>query len=342
MFPKVNEKKYGTVLLLLAFAATCSNGFFPSCTGFCSVRSVFVSPEALRTVFVRTTRRPVTAGPREFENEEAVPNTNAGSGLTKAEAKAIQRFGDEGFDGLCKTCPTRLTPRVETLTEMLMGLSAEDRDEVFSRVGERTRLLEEDDGSGTTSQRSPAGSKTARDVYEYQLASGASLQPGPTQSPSPERSPPRPTEPVDDLIRIALDGEESIDPIVEADECDVEEAYSEDNTSKLVRKLEKARQKLQKAEAERSRMNRLLDVTTELLRHTAGDGDTDPDPIDEDDEEVRELASMPRHELKLRRLEYASRVSKCDSRVAKGRVKSYALSLELSRLRRCREAEAVS
>ena len=42
---------------------------------------------------------------------------------TKEEAlekSAVQRF-TVGYDKLCKNCPTRLQPRVDTLTEMILG-----------------------------------------------------------------------------------------------------------------------------------------------------------------------------------------------------------------------------
>ena len=37
--------------------------------------------------------------------------------LDKVEASAVQRM-TKGYDKLCKNCPTRLQPRVDTLTEV--------------------------------------------------------------------------------------------------------------------------------------------------------------------------------------------------------------------------------
>ena len=37
--------------------------------------------------------------------------------LNKIEASAVQRM-TKGYDKLCKNCPTRLQPRVDTLTEV--------------------------------------------------------------------------------------------------------------------------------------------------------------------------------------------------------------------------------
>jgi hypothetical protein len=40
------------------------------------------------------------------------------SQMDKIEASAVQRM-TKGYDKLCKNCPTRLQPRVDTLTEVL-------------------------------------------------------------------------------------------------------------------------------------------------------------------------------------------------------------------------------
>jgi hypothetical protein len=43
--------------------------------------------------------------------------------LDKVEASAVQRM-TKGYDKLCKNCPTRLQPRVDTLTEVWWVCSA--------------------------------------------------------------------------------------------------------------------------------------------------------------------------------------------------------------------------
>lgn len=45
--------------------------------------------------------------------------------ISKVEASAVQRM-TKGYDKLCKNCPTRLQPRVDTLTEVwLLGFHSQ-------------------------------------------------------------------------------------------------------------------------------------------------------------------------------------------------------------------------
>mmetsp|Transcript_34864 Transcript_34864/g.82134 ORF Transcript_34864/g.82134 Transcript_34864/m.82134 type:complete len:265 (-) Transcript_34864:150-944(-) len=53
--------------------------------------------------------------------------------LTKIEEKSVQRMTKQ-FDKLCKTCPTRLQPRVDTITEMIVNLEEKERLEIFANV----------------------------------------------------------------------------------------------------------------------------------------------------------------------------------------------------------------
>jgi hypothetical protein len=53
--------------------------------------------------------------------------------LDKIETKAVEKFTTQ-YEKLCKTCPTRLQPRVETLIQMIVGLPPIEREELFSRI----------------------------------------------------------------------------------------------------------------------------------------------------------------------------------------------------------------
>jgi hypothetical protein len=59
--------------------------------------------------------------------------------LSKIEVVRIKRF-TVGFDKLCKSCPAKLQPRVDTLTEMILALPGKERDELMYNVAERLQL----------------------------------------------------------------------------------------------------------------------------------------------------------------------------------------------------------
>ena len=86
------------------------------------------------------------------------------TGLSKIEGVAVDRF-TIGYDKLCKSCPTRLQPRADTLAEMILGLPIEERNELMDTVAKR---LEEENNHRPT----PLSS---RDVYDIQTA-GVSIQ----------------------------------------------------------------------------------------------------------------------------------------------------------------------
>jgi len=46
------------------------------------------------------------------------------------------------FDKLCKTCPTRLQPRVDTITEMIVNLDEAERQQIFANVEMRLSCVE--------------------------------------------------------------------------------------------------------------------------------------------------------------------------------------------------------
>eukprot|EP00281_Chroomonas_sp_CCMP1168_P031976 CAMPEP_0206244336 /NCGR_PEP_ID=MMETSP0047_2-20121206/18103_1 /ASSEMBLY_ACC=CAM_ASM_000192 /TAXON_ID=195065 /ORGANISM="Chroomonas mesostigmatica_cf, Strain CCMP1168" /LENGTH=282 /DNA_ID=CAMNT_0053669549 /DNA_START=89 /DNA_END=937 /DNA_ORIENTATION=+ len=56
--------------------------------------------------------------------------------LTPVETKAVQRFTKD-FDKLCKTCPSRIQPRADTLTEMILGLPDDEQKLLLAKVALR-------------------------------------------------------------------------------------------------------------------------------------------------------------------------------------------------------------
>jgi hypothetical protein len=53
--------------------------------------------------------------------------------LDRIESKAVEKFTTQ-YEKLCKTCPTRLQPRVDTIIQMISGLPAIEREELFSKI----------------------------------------------------------------------------------------------------------------------------------------------------------------------------------------------------------------
>ena len=104
--------------------------------------------------------------------------------MTKLETSAVQRMTKD-FGKLCKNCPTLLQPRVDTLTEMIMGLPAAEREELLATVAQRV------EAAGAEAD----GVRTPRETYDFQrtgvAGAGAGISPEP--SPIPGALPAAPT-----------------------------------------------------------------------------------------------------------------------------------------------------
>ena len=111
---------------------------------------------------------------------ESTCSENRVEGLSKLEAKSVQRF-TTGYDKLCKTCPTLLRPRVDTLTEMIVGLSEDERAELMTNVARRLDEV----GNERTTKR---GIQTSRDTYDFQASSSTCMQVDLTAEPQEPRS----------------------------------------------------------------------------------------------------------------------------------------------------------
>jgi len=77
----------------------------------------------------------VTSGPRpRFLRTTGA--LSAACQLNQVETKAVQRFTKD-FDKLCKTCPSRIQPRADTLTEMILGLPEDEMKLLAAKVALR-------------------------------------------------------------------------------------------------------------------------------------------------------------------------------------------------------------
>jgi hypothetical protein len=214
----------------------------------------------------------------------------------RLEAAAIKRFRE--FDKLCKTCPTTLKPRVETLTEMILGLSDAERKELWNAVARR---LEEQEDVG--------GVQTPEDVFKFQTGVDAAT------TPKPEKSEPSRKDMTPKVRETPLPTEKD----------------TEEKESKLLRKMNKTRSKLQDSKCKQARIQRLLDQTDSLLSNNTT---LSSNGCDETDSAVYhsldELKQMNPTELKYQRLKYMAQKSKLDQKIATYRLKLYGASLELA------------
>lgn len=203
--------------------------------------------------------------------------------MNKLEAAAVKRF--TFYDKLCKTCPTLLRPRVETLTKMVMGLSAGEREELLANVG---RLMEE----GYVSEV-----RTARDVYDFQVAAratGSSFRTGADTAADP-----RPTGNAGQENRVDI--------------------------GKLQRKMEKMRGKFEANKLKAARASRLLEVTTLLLGKSQIVENPSDTGLYHEIDELRSLApgelKMQRLKYSSQKAKYEQKLAKVRSKLYDGSCK---------------------
>jgi len=235
-------------------------------------------------------------------------------GLSKLEAKSVQRF-TTGYDKLCKTCPTLLRPRVDTLTEMIVGLSEDERAELMTNVARRLDEV----GNERTTKR---GIQTSRDTYDFQASSNTCMQVGLTAEPQEPRS-----------SRDTYDFLASSSTCMQVD-LTAEPQEPRSSNQKLIRKMEKARAKFEYNRRKAARARRLLACCKALLaRDTLANEPTIykvPNPLDNDIyHDIDKLKKLSRQELKLERLKLHSQKLKFESKVSKARLKLYGASRAL-------------
>eukprot|EP00578_Thalassiosira_sp_NH16_P020127 CAMPEP_0181085290 /NCGR_PEP_ID=MMETSP1071-20121207/5154_1 /TAXON_ID=35127 /ORGANISM="Thalassiosira sp., Strain NH16" /LENGTH=250 /DNA_ID=CAMNT_0023167089 /DNA_START=186 /DNA_END=938 /DNA_ORIENTATION=+ len=241
---------------------------------------------------------------------------NDDPGLSKIEAGAVKRF-TISYDKLCKNCPTRLQPRVDTLTEMILGLPAEERDELWNRVS--TQLESKDKPSSST--RIPhvqlQGAKSPKDVYDFQTA-GVAIKMKPEKREQQSNG----KEIVSTNTGIAVTEPISLqqqDVVVDA---------------RILRKMKEARAKFDSNRQKLIKARRLLAVTNALLAKDVCKKEPTiysvANPIDNGwYHDIDRLKTLSRDELKMERMKLMAKRAKFESKVAKGRLKMYQASTKL-------------
>lgn len=233
------------------------------------------------------------------------PNPNG-----KLEKAAIARFNN--YDKLCKTCPTLLKPKVDTLTEMVVGLSPEERGQLFQAVALRLEQQQHDGNDGISSF---AKVKAAEDVFRFQIGADVAY-------------------PADELtLPEILASSETI-------QNDDDEKVR-GKMDKLRSKFESNKYKLSQVQALLAQTNRLLSKRAETRGTTTDDDDDDHDDTNDDDciigqitdpvvlHKTLELQEMTRSELEMQRLKCTAQKMKFEQKIAKAKLKLYQASLRM-------------
>lgn len=228
----------------------------------------------------------------------------ADDGMSKIEAAGVQRI-TKGYDKLCKSCPTRIQPRVDTLTEMIMGLPDNEREELMNDVSRR--LLE-----AQNHQEGEVKVKSSRDVYEFQTSSEVA-------KPEKQRM-----------------GRAKKQPATRSAQPNNEREEEEKASEKLSKKMDKARMKFESNAQNSARASHLLVVTNALLSRDSHIKGTAIVAISSSVEnglyhdEMNRLKRLNRTELKMERLKLAAKKAKHEKKIAKQRLKIYGVSVALA------------
>jgi len=230
----------------------------------------------------------------EIQQTQFTTTTDNDNGMNKLETASVKRF-TIGYDKLCKNCPTRLQPRVDTLTEMILGLDDKEREELMSKVSKR--LLDAQlQQNGDDDRRKVTSSK---DVYDFQTAG-------------------------EDIVlkKQKLEKEKRTHAKEEvSDNC------------RITKKMIKARGKLESNKQSAMRASRLLEVTIMLLSRR--DTDVKVSCADNGwYHEIDRLKQLPRAELRMEKLKLVAIKAKHDQKIAKQRLKLYDASMALKNKRR--------
>ena len=228
--------------------------------------------------------------------------------LNKVEASAVKRF--KNYDQLCKTCPTLLQPRIETLEEMIMGLETSERNTLLAHVARR---MERNQANETTasSLASDAGIQTAKDVFEFQTGQKVPA--------------------TDDFVKERAQRKKNTLMMEEKTKT----VLTNVSPDKTLAKMEKTRKKFETNRMKMLRLKCLLDQTSRLLSRDAQALDQFCDTSDSSlYHTIDELQAMSRPELKMQRLKYIAQLSQYQQKIAKGRAKLYEASLKLGTTRK--------
>lgn len=235
----------------------------------------------------------------------------------KIQSQAVKRF-TIGYDKLCKNCPTRLQPRVDTLTEMIMGLESQEREELLQAVARRISDLESSSSSSSQSQQQ--GLKTPEQVYLFQVGMNSEQKIVSTvrTTKKKKQGPSSSSQTAVGIVKDEKNGKAS------------SRRNEKSKNIKVLKSMEDSKEKLSKSKLKLVQTNRLVEVVSLFL--TEGTDITLPDSLMDIslEGEIRMLRDMGRPELKLQLLTYKEKKAKCEKAEAKSRKKCYAASLKLS------------
>jgi hypothetical protein len=242
----------------------------------------------------------------------ALSSINTPLSISKLEKAAISRFKNS-HDKLCKTCPALLQPKVDTLTEMVVGLSPEDRQQLFQAVSLRLQQQQKQQQHDVSSFSAVVKTR-AEDVDKFQKTrANVTVHPA-NDELAPERS--------------IVDSETT----TTRKDDDVDEKVRE-KMNKLRSKYESNKNKLSQVQALLEQTNRLLAQKAHarsLLTNAADDTNDhyisqiiDPVVL----HKTLELQEMSYSELEMQRLKYMAQKMKYEQKMAKSKLKLYQTSL---------------
>jgi len=275
----------------------------------------------------------------------------------KVETAAVKRFTN--FDKLCKTCPTLLQPKVSTLTEMIMGLPVEERNEllhtVTQRILQQEQQHEEDDAATNDKNHRGHPIQTPKDMFQFETGVNADAT----------ITPPSAKQEKTEKLKKTKEIKTGYDVNINTKSTDV--------NSRIVGKINKVRTKFLENKHKLKRVQCLLDQTNALLAAGSSTKKASEPPLSsksplyqvstkESSEPssssksilyqvsdltdpalyhcVEELQQMTRTELKMQRFKYIAQKAKCEQKLAKSRGKLYKANLELLEQQKQQQAKA--
>mmetsp|Transcript_244 Transcript_244/g.323 ORF Transcript_244/g.323 Transcript_244/m.323 type:complete len:343 (-) Transcript_244:207-1235(-) len=237
-------------------------------------------------------------------------NNQSSPSLDKLETKAVQRF-TIAYDKLCKTCPTRIKPRVDTLAEMIMGLHEIERQELLSIVSQRMKHEEF------------SNIKNDKDVYMFQTEGYTTKKDKLKVNRKKE----------DDVMTFTVTNVDSNNAIAAATkQTEQQNSKLRNKISKTKSKYNQYKQKLIETQHLVSFITKLLSPSTTTSHHNlpedGGGEDTQDIAIYHKMDELKSLQNN-RTELKMERLKLMAVKAKLEQKIAKSRMKLYGANLKL-------------
>lgn len=271
-----------------------------ACAVLASFRPITAVAFSARTTVPRTSCRD-HRGRKISILYSSLSSVGADGSPNKIEAVGVQRF-TRGYDKLCKSCPTRIQPRVDTLTEMIMGLPDIERDKLMQILAERL--------PGAQDNSEAVGKVTSsREVYEFQTA-GVAVKPD------------RKKKKTEAIQKANGEGELFAQSSLPENSAEEDEAKP---LAKLLKKRDKVKKKFRSSKQDAARVLCLVAASKALL---SGNNDI-IEPIGWY-HDFDELKLMSRAELKMEHLKFMSQKAKHEQKIAKQRMKLYAVNVVLA------------